>query len=313
MTRSRRCAFVVLVACTFCVWSGMNCPPGGGPNGNSNNNGNGNFSGPGVKVTLHGAYGTEQYMRAVVWVGNRAVTRAEAADPATLRSAGFADTDMNNVNIPGDLSRTFVLNSGEIATIVAVESEGNFGTTQWTDSPPAPLDSLVEFVSFSGAMTTTQAAGVATFGSSATGEVFVNFRRMPQILLYLWGATGVNWEFDIAPVLALPEMNSSYNNPFSSSGLIAAPNKSGYRNMQFKTGTTVTLTAAPSGEFLRWEDACGGSGEQCTLTFGGQSGAQDQMTTLVTGYLQCGSGLSTTYSGYSPGSTPPAGCMIVHP
>ncbi len=293
--------------------SGMSCPQGDGDdNGGGDDDGGGD--GSGVKVTIHGALGVEQYMRAVVWVGSRAVTRAEAADPATLRGAGFADTEIENNDTPGDVSRTFNLEAGEVATIIAVEWEGNFGTTQWpVGSAPAPSDNLVEFLSFTGATTIGTEAGVATFTNSISGEVTVNFQRMPQILLYLWGVTNVQWEFTVPTVLGLPASTSNFNTPFSSSGPIAAPNKLGFRNMQFKSGTTVKMTCVTTGDFLRWEDSCGGSGLTCTLIFGGASGSQDQETTLVTGYRECNNGGPPTYSGYTTGNPPGAGCMIVLP
>lgn len=97
------------------------------------------------------------------------------------------------------------------------------------------------------------------------------------------------------------------------SGYTAAPDAGVHRLLQFKSGNPVLFAAAPNGEFIRWDGDCGGQGQECTLTFGGMTGIQDQSTTLVTGYLRCDFDGPPAHSGYSPGTAIDPRCTIVRP
>jgi len=313
-SRRKSCFMIILLAFAL---SGADCPPtGNNGNGNQNANENGNAnandntSAPGLTVTLDGAHDTEFFMRAVVVVGERVVTRAEAA--AGLPASEFSVNDFDNTE-SGDISLPIPVEAGQIVTIIAVETEGVDNITQFIEAP-APYDGEVEFVSFSGDADATPATGVATWtAGDEAAEIVVHFRRMPQIVLFAWGATNVNYDFDVPDVLALPERENINNRSFDGSGVIAAPDPTVFRTMQFKSGSQARFTALPNGEFLRWEDACGGSGLECTLTFGGESGIEDQSALLVTGYRECNIGTQPIYSGYGDPNNPGAGCTIVRP
>ena len=291
--------------------AGAECPPAGG-NGNGNTNNNDNTSAPGLTVTLDGAHDTELFMRAVVVIGGRVVTRDEVADNS-LSASEFQMHNLEN-DQPGDFSSVFMVESGRIVTIFAVETEGVDNVVQF-DEAPAPLENEVEFASFSGDVDITPAPGVATWtADGASAEIVVHFQRMPQIVLFAWGATNVNYDFDVPNLLGLPERENINNRSFDGAGIIAAPTAKVFRTMQFKSGSQATFTAIPNGEFLRWEGACSGSGLMCgPLTFGGETGVEDQIVTLVTGYRECNIGGPPIYSGYSDPNSPGAGCMIVRP
>lgn len=298
------------------------CPSNGNSNGNananenSNSNSNGNSSGPGsakVTITLHATTGIEESLRAKVWIGSRVVSRAEAADPATLRGAGFSDHDLDNTNAVGDLTREFIVAHGDVLTLIARESEGADSGPLSLPSAPAPLNSLVEFVNFSGAALVNTEPGVGAFTAGSDGEIIANFRRMPQIVLKLWGATGVRFDFDLPSVLEIPQCDNPNNRAFNANGYTAAPDAGVYRILQFKSNSQVTFTAIPNGAFVRWENACGGGSSECTLTFGGSSGLEDQTTTLVTTYLKCEFGGPPAYSGYTVGNSIDPRCTIITP
>ncbi|QOJ13110.1 MAG: hypothetical protein HRU75_09075 [Planctomycetia bacterium] len=287
----------------------------GNANGNSNSGGNGNTNGGSrirLKVTLDGAQNTESSMRARVWIGDRAVSRSEAANPTALQGAGFTESSLDNTNSPGDLTREFQVDRGRVVTIVALESEGADSGPLSLPAAQAPVDSLVEFVSFSGTALLNNEPGVGSLVANGDAEVFVNFRRMPQIVLWLWGASGVSFDFDIPPVLDLPARDNFHSRAFSASGFIAAPNAGVYRHLQFKSGSTVTF-ARIGGVLVRWEGACGGNGDECTLTFGGQNGATDQSTVLVTQYQACEFGGPTIYTGRVPGTPVDPNCTVISP
>ncbi len=308
----------VLSGMTFLVlaWSGLACSSSAvaPPDEDPDPNGNPPPGAPAVyTATVHAMSGVETHMRAVVWVGARAVTRAEAGNASALRSAGFHDSNVETDGEGGNRTRQISAQKGQTVTIIAIESEGVHNGNHLLESL-APLRNVLEFVSFTGATVMQPEPAVATFvAGDANVSVTVNYRRMPQILFRVTGATGVRYSYALPPIREIPERQNPYAQPFNAPSVIFAPDGRIYGTLQFRSGSTVTLTAMPNGEFLRWSGACAGQGVSCTLTFGGQVGTQDQTTSLFTGYLACELGGPTVYSGYAPGAPLDPRCAVIHP
>lgn len=266
---------------------------------------------PTYRITLNPLNGTETNLRAVAWVGPRAVTRSDAGNAAALRAAGFSSTTLETDGTGGTVSRTVGAQRGQTVTIIALEPEGVYSNTQFP-SLPAPLNNVTEFATFTGSVTVQNSRGVGSFvAGDANVDVTVNFRRMPQVGISVIGATGIDFDFQIPPVLDTPERANPNSRAFSGSSVIMAPARRVYATMQFPTGSMVTLRARPGGEFLRWEGACSGTGLSCRLRFGDQSG--DQATALITAFMACERGGPTQYSGFVPGAPIPRECAIITP
>lgn len=277
-------------------------PGSGGPGGST----------PTYRVTLNPSTGVETNLRAVVWVGPRAVTRAEAADGATLRAAGFTSTTLETDANGGPLVRSVGAQQGQTISIIAIESEGVYNTTQFP-APQPPLNNLVEVASFGGSpVVQSDAAAASVAVGSSDLDVTVNFRRMPQIVVSMIGAARIGFDFDLPPVREIPERANPNDRSFNGPSVTMAPNRLVYVTLQYRNGSTVNMTAQPSGEFLRWEGACSG-GATCSLRFGTLAGFQDQLTALIAAYMTCTSGPSTTYSGFVPGQAIAPNCTIVRP
>lgn len=290
-------------------------PDDGGPDDGGPNGGGGGGTSPTYSVTIHPLSGVETSIRAVVWVGPRAVTRAEAGNAGALRTSGFHDITLETDTDGGERTRNVSAQKGQIVTIIAIESEGLYNVVQFP-GPPPPQNNVTEFVSFTGAEVQQPEVAVATFSAGDQDvNVRVNFRRMPQIAIMAIGATGIDFDLDLPPVRMIPERANIYDRAFAGTSVIFAPTAMIYVTMQFRSSSTARLEARPSGEFIRWEGACGGQGQVCDLRFGGPAGGfQDQATTLFTGYLACTfAGAPTAYSGYGFGAPVPPNCTIVRP